>query len=85
MNNYDNSNVECLQDDSGACIIETDPRIFLYIVEYLRTGNLSAISEEDRRQLIKDAKHYKVDGLVKALENGVHPIDDVCLLGVFEA
>jgi len=56
-------------DTDGAYFIDRDPKVFRYVLNYLRGSppNVSVLSLSERHDLLEEAKYYRLDGLVELL------------------
>ena len=66
---------ESLDNDQEIPFIDRDPIYFNLILDYLRDPEdetVLSLSELNYKELLKEAKHYKLDDLIKRLENLVN-------------
>lgn len=57
--------------DDGSVFIDRDGKIFRYILEYLRDGEIPNIKESDRKRLAREANYYGLDGLVETFNSDI--------------
>jgi hypothetical protein len=57
----------------GAFFIDRDGTYFRYILNYLRDGEVDLMEDEvGMKQLLREAQYYRVEGLIKHLEEKLH-------------
>lgn len=57
-----------LCDDDGAYFIDRNPKIFPYILDYLRDGEITEMEEINNvlvRKILKEAQFFKITGLIE--------------------
>ncbi|PFX30109.1 BTB/POZ domain-containing protein KCTD21 [Stylophora pistillata] len=60
--------------EDGAYFIDRDGKLFRYILNYLRDGDLLYPDDQTvREQLLKEAKFYQVQGIINHLEEAMSP------------
>jgi len=61
--------VACQPQTDGTYFIDRDPKVFRYILNYLRGSppNVSVLSPSERHDLLEEATYYRLDGLVELL------------------
>ena len=54
----------------GWVLIDRDGSLFRFVLNYLRDGDVTPPdSESDKHALLKEARYYGIDGLIKLMEN----------------